>query len=134
MLLAPLLVIALVTAVLAKKPHGDDVHRTDADCRTCHTADSAALNQNRDAAEAALVSNLETRCAACHGDEGPSHRTGIPAVRSVPATLPLATNGTIGCATCHFMHGESNTFGDFLRVDNRHGALCLSCHELSELH
>jgi hypothetical protein len=31
------------------------------------------------------------------------------------------------------MHGESNTFGDFVRIDNRRGGLCLTCHQLEEL-
>lgn len=122
----------LVASAVAKKPHGEDVHRSDGDCRACHTADAAVLKQDPAAAGAALAPDLEVRCVACH-DEGPSHRTGIRPVRSEPPALPLAPDGTIGCATCHFMHGENDTFGDFLRVDNRQGGLCLSCHELSEL-
>jgi len=124
--------LVLVATTLAAKPKGDDVHRSDAECATCHTADAAALRQNTKAAAADLVPDLEARCAKCH-DEGPSHRTGIKPVRAVPAQLPLAADGTIGCGTCHFMHGEKNDFGDFLRLDNRQGGLCLSCHQLSEL-
>src|SRR5262245_23125752 len=131
---APIVLALLVAAALAARPHGDDVHhREAADCRVCHTLDGPALNADPAAARTALVPDLEARCMACHGDEGPSHKTGIPPKRAVPPLLPLGAEGTIVCATCHFMHGEHNDFGDFLRIDNRRGALCLSCHELSEL-
>lgn len=126
-----LFAIAAARAI-ADAPHGDDVHRGDAACRTCHTADAATLKQDPTAATAAIVPDLEARCAGCH-DEGPSHRTGIRPSRTQPPALPLAADGTIGCATCHFMHGENDAFGDFLRLDNRQGGLCLSCHDLSEL-
>src|SRR5689334_19295680 len=99
--------LVLVAATLAAKPKGDDVHRSEAQCATCHTADAAALRQDPKAAASDLAPDLETRCAKCH-DEGPSHRTGIKPVRPVPAALPLAADGTIGCGTCHFMHAEKN--------------------------
>jgi predicted CXXCH cytochrome family protein len=126
-------VLAVPVAAAVAKPHGTDVHRADADCRVCHTLDGGALRADPAAARAALVPDLEARCAGCHGDEGPSHKTGIRPVRAEPPTLPLAADGTIACTTCHYMHGEKNDFGDFLRLDNRRGGLCLSCHELSEL-
>ncbi len=117
----------------AAKPHGEDVHRRDGDCMACHTRDAAELTADPSAARTALAPDLEARCNRCHGDEGPSHKTGIVPKRAEPSELPLASDGTISCATCHYMHGESNAFGDFLRLDNHRGGLCLSCHELSEL-
>jgi predicted CXXCH cytochrome family protein len=51
----------------------------------------------------------------------------------VPDTLPLSRDGLITCATCHFIHGEKNPYGDFVRMDNTRGGLCLTCHELKEL-
>ncbi len=57
----------------------------------------------------------------------------MPAKTKVPDTLPLSGDGKVACATCHFMHGEDNRFGDFLRIDNRRGKLCLTCHRISEL-
>lgn len=130
--LALVLLLALLAGAAAK-PHGENVHRPDGDCHACHTADAATLNADKTAARTALAPDLEARCARCHGDEGPSHRTGMRPVKAEPDGLPLAADGTIGCATCHFMHGENNGFGDFLRLDNRRGGLCLSCHQLSEL-
>lgn len=131
-----MLLIAVGTG-LAKGPKGDDVHRPDASCPVCHVAEAATLRQDPAAARDLLVPDVDARCATCHGDEGPSHPTGIHVgvrpEKPVPASLPLSTSGTITCATCHFMHGESNAFGDFLRVDNHRGALCLSCHTLAEL-
>src|SRR5690349_21346121 len=72
----------LVAATLAAKPKGEDVHRSDAECATCHTADATALRRAPKAAASDLVPDLESRCAKCH-DEGPSHRTGIKPVRPV---------------------------------------------------
>jgi len=115
------------------KSHGDAVHRQDADCSTCHTADAATPAGDPVAARQLLASDLERRCNVCHGEQGPSHPTSVRPGKAVPEILPLAGDGTIGCATCHFMHGENNRFGDFLRIDNREGALCLTCHRLSEL-
>jgi len=112
---------------------GVNVHQTGVDCETCHTAAAALLSAHRDAAASALVPDLDAVCIRCHGDEGPSHLTGIAPKRPVPTSLPLAANGTITCATCHFMHGEATTGESFERIDNRRGQLCLTCHDLSEL-
>ncbi|HUI27609.1 MAG TPA: cytochrome c3 family protein [Candidatus Kryptonia bacterium] len=116
----------------AKSSQGEDVHRSEAACGTCHTTSREALQGNRDAARGMVAPDLETRCTACH-NEGPSHLTGIPAKKAVPDTLHLSAQGLITCATCHFMHSEPNPYTDFLRIDNSRGALCLTCHELSEL-
>lgn len=135
LLLVPLLALVLLLVLFAAagaKPHGDNVHRADGNCLACHTTDAATLSADKAAAKTALAPDLEARCAHCH-DEGPSHRTGIRPLKSEPRDLPLAADGTIGCATCHFLHGERDDFSDFLRLDNRRGGLCLSCHELSEL-
>jgi len=123
----------LIGLSLAAAPRGEDVHRADANCRVCHTADRATLNSNPARASTLLISNLEATCNRCHGSEGPSHKTGMKAAMRVPSDLPLDSHGIVTCATCHFMHGESNRFGDFLRIDNRRGKLCLSCHKISEL-
>jgi predicted CXXCH cytochrome family protein len=129
---AAAIAVAVAATSVSAKPKGDDVHRSDTACTTCHGAEAAALRRDTKAAAANLAPDLESRCTKCH-DEGPSHRTGVRPVRPEPPALPLAADGTIGCATCHFMHGENDQFGDFLRMDNRKGGLCLSCHELSEL-
>jgi hypothetical protein len=123
-----------LSQVLARsKARGEDAHRRDANCRTCHTADRDALGVDPSQAKLWLRTDLEATCNRCHGTQGPSHRTGGKATMSVPSTLPLSSDGRLTCATCHFMHGERNSFGDFLRIDNRRGQLCLSCHKLSDL-
>ena len=121
------------SAVVRAKPKGENVHTPDTDCSRCHTADRAQLTADPAAAPARLVPDIEARCNACHDDEGPSHHTGIAPRKPVPDTLPLSPDGLITCATCHFVHGESNQFGAFLRIDNSRGGLCLSCHRLEEL-
>ncbi len=131
--LAVVLVFAFASAALAKRQHGEDVHRPDASCPVCHSAQRDALEADRAAARGLLAPDLEARCLLCHNDEGPSHRTGIRPVKPVPAILPLSVDGLITCATCHFVHGERAPAVDFLRIDNSRGGLCLTCHELSEL-
>lgn len=129
--------VALLVAVLATPglaaPAGPSPHRADADCLKCHTADAATLQRDPTHARTLLASDLEARCNACHSDQGPSHKTGMPPAHPVPATLPLSATGTITCATCHFLHGENDQFGDYVRLDNKRGGLCLTCHTMAEL-
>src|SRR5438046_5529531 len=94
-----LLLTTSLAVVLAKGPRGENVHRPDAECTACHTADRATLEQDRDAARGLLAADLEERCILCHGDEGPSHHTGIRPRKPVPGTLPLSVEGLITCAT-----------------------------------
>ncbi len=130
--LVPLLVGMLLAAAVAKPPPGQNVHRSDAVCTGCHTADQGTLERDRVAARSLLAADLEERCILCH-DEGPSHHTGIRPKKPVPDTLPLSGEGLITCATCHFVHGEPEAVGEALRIDNTQGRLCLTCHELAEL-
>ncbi len=124
---------ALWLAAAAAKPQGENVHHPEADCASCHTRERAALQADPAAARGQLVPDIDQRCSNCHNDEGPSHHVGIKPTKPVPETLPLSDQGLIICATCHFVHGEHTPNEDFERIDNSRGALCLSCHELSEL-
>ena len=128
-----LLLTASLAVVAAKGPSGENVHRPDAECTGCHTANRAMLEEDRPAARGLLAADLEERCILCHGDQGPSHHTGIRPTKPVPETLPLSAEGLITCATCHFVHGEQAASRDFVRIENSRGGLCLSCHTLAEL-
>ncbi len=62
------------------------------------------------------------------------HATGVtpPDGMKVPSTLPLI-DGKLACRTCHSAHGGGPPQGDiatavFLRVANKAGELCMSCH------
>ena len=116
----------------AKSTQGEDVHRSEAACGACHTTGRETLQSDREAARGLLAPDLESRCTVCH-NEGPSHRTGMAPKGQVPDTLHLSHEGLITCSTCHFMHNEPHPYSDFLRIDNSRGALCLTCHKLSEL-
>lgn len=131
--LAILVSAGLCRMAFATKPAGENVHHPGVDCRLCHTSNSATLSQDHATARTMVVPDLEARCGGCHGPLDASHRTGVQPKKSVPESLPLSADGRITCSTCHFMHGESNAFGDFVRIDNRRGGLCLTCHEISEL-
>lgn len=126
-------VLAAPLAIVLAKPQRENVHRPDAECGGCHTVDRTVLEADPVAARTQLAPDIDDRCNACHGDEGPSHRTGIAPRKPVPDVLPLSSSGKIGCGTCHFVHGERDPFGDFVRIDNARGGLCLSCHTLEEL-
>lgn len=128
-----MVLLAAALAVVQAKPKGANVHQPDADCSQCHTADRQTLEADPRAARMLVVVDIDARCTACHDDEGPSHRTGMPPRKPVPNTLPLSASGLIMCATCHFVHGNRHSFADFVRLDNARGGLCLTCHELSEL-
>lgn len=128
--------IASAGLVLGSAKHGAaDVHRdkSPGSCLACHSADEPTLHARASVASPMLADDLDARCAACHDPLDASHRTGVVPKRPVPPALPLSADGKVTCATCHFMHAESDAFGDFVRIDNRKGALCLTCHELSEL-
>src|SRR5262249_61938266 len=100
---APLwLALGAVTAPGGKpKSHGDNVHRQDAECSSCHTADAATLARDPGAARQLLPTDLDGRCNVCHGDEGPSHPTSVRPTKAVPEILPLAGGGTTGWPTRH---------------------------------
>ncbi len=46
--------------------------------------------------------------------------------------LPLGKHGEVHCTTCHDPH--NNKQGDFLRITDRRGAVCLTCHDMKGWH
>lgn len=46
----------------------------------------------------------------------------------VSRELPLGRHGEMHCTTCHDPHNNSE--GNFLRITDRQGALCLTCHDM----
>jgi predicted CXXCH cytochrome family protein len=48
---------------------------------------------------------------------------------TLPVELPLDHNGQLQCTTCHDAHDD--TYGQFLRMDNRQSRMCRTCHEIS---
>lgn len=102
-------------------------------CLSCHSTDEPTLRARASAQDPMLAPDVDARCASCHDPLDASHRVGVTPKKSVPAALPLSPEGKVICATCHFMHAENDAFGDFVRIDNRKGALCLTCHDLADL-
>lgn len=46
----------------------------------------------------------------------------------VTRDIPLGRHGEVHCTTCHDPH--DNSLGSFLRITDRMGALCLTCHKM----
>ncbi len=62
-------VIAATTATVdAKKGEGENVHRPDAECARCHTADRPTLESDPHVALDLLAPDLEARCILCHNN------------------------------------------------------------------
>ena len=47
----------------------------------------------------------------------------------VSLELPFGAHGEMHCTTCHDPH--NNELGDFLRVSDEMGAVCVSCHDMT---
>jgi predicted CXXCH cytochrome family protein len=129
-----LLILSAGTGSLARgRTPGPCPHKADSECGLCHSVGRGALEKDRAGARTALRPDLEAVCESCHGGEGASHRTHITAPARAPDQLPLSSGRTVECYTCHFIHGESRSSDSYVRIDNRRGGLCLSCHTMAEL-
>lgn len=129
-LICAALVLGAVTAGLSEprqNPHGNQDQ-----CITCHTTDTGGLKADPVTGHPNLRQDLESICKSCHHLEEPGHQMGVTPKRKIDPVLPLDAQGRVECWTCHFTHGE-NPYGEYLRVDNRRGGLCLKCHTFSEL-
>ncbi len=49
---------------------------------------------------------------------------------ALPLELPLDHNQQLQCTTCHDPH--TDRFGNFLRMDNRGSAMCVTCHQIAD--
>lgn len=140
------------TAPLPRAPGRSTTPPQPKACTVCHIEWIAPFNEGRDSTLAPrpvvrpddpVVARAEL-CLSCHdGSVADSrlrvwdehgHRTGVtpPATMQVPAHLPLV-DGKLACRTCHSAHGADVPQGDvrravLLRVPNRAGELCMSCH------
>ncbi len=91
-------------------------------CDTCHASTGGAIGE----APTARVTEQEAICANCHeGAREASHPVGFAPTRPLPATLPLAANGTMTCSTCHDLHKDQPRS---LRPALAGRNTCLSCH------
>ncbi|MBI5864472.1 MAG: hypothetical protein HZB38_08190 [Planctomycetes bacterium] len=102
-------------------------------CTSCHTAGGQAMLKTIQARD--LADPFGTNPAATDFS-GSSHAWGVPAVNaSADSVGPVAggemaaylTNGQMKCTTCHNNH-NSDAGAPYLRVSNRHDAMCKECH------
>jgi predicted CXXCH cytochrome family protein len=117
--------IAAVIQAMLNNPHEFPA----TDCILCHQV--GASNQILGTGE-----NITPLCESCHPNlfsEGYMHPVDIqPIDVSVPADLPLTSDGYLTCNTCHDVHSSPETpFGTksyFLRRYESGVAFCSSCH------
>ncbi len=110
-------------------PHAlPDAHSFGSPCGACHTAPRSQLALGHPAASN-LTGNIDPQCLRCHFDGAITHPVGIKNTKKPAPDLPLGKDGTITCVTCHFGHNDQNRNGQLLRANNRHGGLCLKCHD-----
>lgn len=140
LLLATLLLMnsPCVAEEIKANPHSDK-----GDCTICHVASAETLRGwfVLGSTKRALKDDLNVLCQKCHTVE-PTHAGGFLGVGKGHATgkkltynkhnLPLASDGTITCATtCHNVHvsqDERNLQNKLLRMPVND--LCMSCHNL----
>lgn len=141
-LLTALALLSFSAAVSAAEGVKANPHSADGDCAVCHVAPPDKLRGwfVFGSTKREMKADLNRLCLQCHTIEplpedsvavGIGHATGKkPAVNR--ANLPLASDGTITCATtCHNMHvtpDERQLQLKHLRLPA--GSLCLSCHDV----
>jgi len=146
LVLSALLCITAASGVLysqdmAKHPGSDDLEK----CVACHKAGIKQGNYTP------LLANISQACLKCHERGDANHPIDRKPTFKVPADFPLSKNGEINCISCHKPHTDrysdrswqarslAGRLGDsmwrkkqyktyFLRRNNAHGELCLSCH------
>ncbi len=114
-------------------------------CAACHDISSGDRNSYP------LKADVNGSCLACHPQDNTNHPVGMKPQFAVPGDMTLAADGAMTCVTCHDPHtlmysdrpwqarslvgrlsglfgGSSRYHTYFLRRNNAHGELCLSCH------
>ncbi|MDX2198646.1 MAG: cytochrome c3 family protein [Phycisphaerae bacterium] len=112
-------------------------------CLSCHDGSIAlGLTITRDQEIAMNQPFMPTGPALLTNDLSDDHPVGLrfdrqlanrdPELRLpdvVDRRVPLGPRGELECTACHDPH--NNEFGDFLRIPNVEGALCVTCHDMS---
>lgn len=115
----------------ARAKYGASPHSDSGDCGLCHVASAEILRSwfVFGSTKRKLTRNPVEVCSKCHGMEF-GHGIGRkPSVNH--ASLPLAGDGTITCATtCHSMHIRSDDSKQtFYHLRQPVDSLCISCHD-----
>ncbi len=106
-----------------------DAHKSNRPCASCH-ADIKLPGSNVGPSQSHVMkTDIDTECLRCHYDGPITHPIGLPNKFKKASDLPLSADGKITCITCHVGHDQQDRFGNLLRKSNRHGGLCLSCHD-----
>ncbi|SJZ49361.1 cytochrome c3 family protein [Selenihalanaerobacter shriftii] len=116
-------------------------------CSSCHVPHGAGGDSlwpfapQLKTKEGTELSSITALCYSCHDGtitnkgkhffekDGSTHPIGIKPSNlvNIPDNYSVDSEGRMTCATCHNPH-KSNT-KNYLRISNKGGALCLSCHQ-----
>lgn len=106
-----------------------NAHESGQRCEDCHTRAKDVLAHASPVETHAMRTDVDAECLRCHYDGPVTHPISVPNTKKKAPDLPLSSDGKITCVTCHVGHHDRDRFGVMLRKDNRHGGLCLSCHD-----
>lgn len=139
-ILIPLVVLALCKTVCFAEDKKISPHSDEGDCAICHVAPANKLRSwfVFSSTKREMKADLNQLCLNCHTvgptpegslDIGIGHATGKKLTIN-RKNLPLASDGTITCATtCHKMHPDSdNSQLPRKRLRFSISELCMSCH------
>jgi predicted CXXCH cytochrome family protein len=116
-------------------------------CSSCHVPHGAGGDRlwpfapELQTKEGVGLSEITALCYSCHDGtitnkgkhffqkSGGTHPIGVkPSERvNMPESFPLDSKGRMTCATCHNPHSSDTE--SYLRVSNKGGQLCLTCHQ-----
>ncbi|SDC12454.1 MULTISPECIES: cytochrome c3 family protein [unclassified Candidatus Frackibacter] len=143
--LSMLLAIILGGQVLAAQPKS--IGHPLNGCSSCHVPHGAGGDRlwpfapELQTQKGTELSSITALCYSCHDGtitnkgkhffekDGSTHPIGIKPSENVtiPEGFSLGADGKVTCATCHNPHSSSTE--SYLRVSNKNGKLCLSCHQ-----
>ena len=137
----------LAVSVVAQKPESHPLSDKKDRCAACHAIPSPTPGSHE------IRADIDQACEKCHPRGRENHSIGVTPTFSVPSDLVMGPDGKMSCITCHVPHTPrwsdhswqaTSLAGSlkglfakrhqtyFLRRNNAHGDLCLSCHRSRE--
>ena len=151
-----LLFNCLALTVLAEQGNPHEIGaKNNERCLNCHIVQPETKEQLNTKNMPVVLSKFHldgvAMCTRCHSDSA-GHMVGVNIDFLIPADLPLSSNKSVSCLTCHYTQGSlisdrpqaSYSFMDqlldsdhlhksyLIRRNNVNGELCLICHNTQQ--